>query len=124
MSDQLNRETAGQLAALLRGVRPAWDLQATLNALAEIRGRGDVAYVAYRCLKAALDPANATPHALTFASTWAEPDAHRRMVAPQPPRMQPGEFRATDPAPSDRRAQLIAQARQNIQPPPAPQEDQ
>ena len=62
------------LVDLIRSVRPAWDERPIRNALYEVRGRGDLAYVAYRCLKAAADPYAQTPAALTFDQWWAEPD--------------------------------------------------
>ena len=119
MTEKLTRETATALVDLIRAVRPAWDARATLDTLAEIRDKGDIAFVAYRCLKAAQDPAAATPKALTFDQYWTEPDRLRTITPPQPPRIRPGEF-ARDPAPGDRGTALLAQARQAIRDNPPP----
>lgn len=118
--NQLTRESAAALVDLIRTIRPAWDARATLDALAEVRDKGDTAWVAYRALKVALNPAAATPRALTFAEHWTEPDTFRR-TNPQPPRTRLGEFRVTDAAPASHAAARIAELRQIVRDnPPQP----
>lgn len=113
MTELMTREYAAALVDLLRTLRPSWDARATLDALGEVRDRASIETVTYRAVCVALDPAAATPRALTFPEVWQQPNPGTAR-APQPPRMRPGEFRNSDPAPADRRAELIAQAKANI----------
>lgn len=124
MTGKMNRESAAALVDLVRTVRPAWDARAVLNALAEVRDKGDLAYIAYRVLKTALTDAAATPKALTFDTVWEEPDTLRRPTL-TPPRYAPGEFAPDSPVPpldaKDRIRKLRELVRDN--PPPPPREN-
>lgn len=119
-NNKLSREAASALVDLLRVIRPAWDARAALTALGEVRDKGDVAFVAYRSLKAALDPAASTPRAITFDQYWTEPDALRTLTH-QPPRMSPEEFRPRNPAPPEAAVAHIARIRETLH--THPQED-
>lgn len=117
--DKLTRESAAALVDLVRAIRPAWDARAILNALGEVRDKGDVAYVAYRVLKTALTVDAATPKALTFDAVWAEPDTLRRPTL-TPPRLTPGEFTPDKPIPSDEAKARIAALREIVRDNPPP----
>ncbi len=112
----MTREFAAALVDLLRTLRPAWDARATLDALGEVRDRASIETIAYRAICVALDPAAATPRALTFDEVWRQPHPGRA-VPPQPARTRPGEFRVADPLPADEARTRIAEMRANLKGP-------
>lgn len=109
----IDRETATRIATAINVIRPEWPIASIVTLIGQRHQHRIAADVAAALAWVAIDPDSRTPGRIDEAGPWW-PSAVGRAQPPQPPRIRPGEFRATDPAPADRRANLIAQARANL----------
>lgn len=95
MMNEITRPQAEALAELVHTLRPEWDPQGILAALAKARDRADAPTVAIAAIRAAATPTNRTPAVIPLSGDhWIDPAVTPSSTGAVP---RPTDRRCTEP---------------------------